>query len=118
MDLKNSDSIKKDDSVNEFAGTIHVFKGARDSQRTIRTKCDFFTPNEDICVRVTREKVTFKKPTIDYNGRTYVPKSTSSGWVSFLVTAEIPFGYFDFDLEESNIDQRVAYFEQQKNEEN
>ena len=30
--------------------------------------------------------------------------------VSFLVAAELPCGFFDFDLEESNIDQRVVYF--------
>ena len=103
-------------SENEFSGTIHIFRGTRDSQRQIRTKSLFFEPNEEIIVKVSENKVTFKKPWIDYNGKTYIPKSTNAGWISFMVSAELPYGFFDFDLEESNIDQRVVYFEQQKNE--
>lgn len=97
-------------SENEFSGTIHIFRGTRDTQRQIRTKSLFFAPNEEIIVKVSENKVTFKKPWIDYNGKTYVPRSTSSGWVSFMVAAELPYGFFDFDLEESNIDQIVVYF--------
>jgi hypothetical protein len=97
-------------SQNEFSGNIHIFKGTRYNQRQIRTKSIFFKPNEDIILKVGENKVTFKKPSIDYNGKTYVPRSTSSGWVSFMVAAELPYGFFDFDLEESNIDQIVVYF--------
>ena len=101
-----------DNPEDEFSGTIHIFKGTRDTQRQIRTKSLFFAPNKEIIVKVGENKVTFKKPWIDYNGKTYLPKSTSSGWVSFLVAAELPCGFFDFDLEESNIDQRVVYFKE------
>jgi hypothetical protein len=101
---------------NEFSGTIHIFRGTRDTQRQIRTKSLLFAPNEEIIVQVSVNKVTFKKPWIDYNGKTYLPKSTNAGLVSFLVAAELPCGFFDFDLEESNIDQRVVYFTKEEEE--
>jgi hypothetical protein len=95
----------------DFSGSISILKGTRENQRQIISKYKFFTPNEDLIVKVDNEKITFKKPHIDYNGRTFKPKLINSGWVTFQIVADLPIvKNLEFDLDESNIDERVVYY--------
>lgn len=105
-ETQNGNSIKAD-----VSGSISILKGTRENQRQIQSNSKFFTPNEDVIVKVDNDKITFRKPQIDYNGRTFKPKLIQSGWVTFQIVADLPIiKNLEFDLDESNIDERVIYY--------
>ena len=95
----------------DVSGSISITKGRRENYWQIRSKSKFFTPNEDVIIKVDNEKITFSKPTIDYNGRTYKATPINNGWVIFGIVADLPIlKKLEFDLDESNIDERVVYY--------
>ena len=80
--------------------------------RQIHSNSNFFTPNEEVIVKLFEDKIVFRKPSIDYNGKTHKPQRNGSGdkWINLFITGELPFGRFDFEPDESNIDCLVVYF--------
>ena len=91
---------------------ISIYQGGNFNQRIISTKEGFISHNEDVIVSITSEKIVIKKPTIDYGGKTYKPKVSNSGWLSFCVgSADLPLAKkLEPDEEESDEDQAVYYF--------
>jgi len=93
------------------SGSINVHKRTRLNQRQVQSNSCFFNVDEDIIVIVDREKIIFKKPTIDYMGKTIKPKALSSGWVTFSIVADLPITKeLKFDDEESTEDRLVVYY--------
>lgn len=88
---------------------ICIIKAGHPRYRQIISPCNFFTPNERITVRIKEDKIIFSKATFDYEGKTYNPQKTTSKWITFHITAELPYGKFVFDPDESDIDQKTAY---------
>ena len=88
-------------------------------QKMIQTTCDFFKDGDVIIhYDIHKNKITFTKPTIDYNGKLYKVskyKTRPLGFRSYLSigisSEELPLGKFLFDKEESNEDCKVVYFQ-------
>lgn len=62
---------------------------------------------------VDEEGIKFSIPTIDYNGKLFKTcKSSSKGWNLINISNEhVVEGRFYFDLEDSNEDELIIYFE-------
>lgn len=87
---------------------ICVFKATRVNFVSITTKIDWFnTPS--IIVRDDGIKLTFKKPTIDYGGRTTSPNLTNSGWITFVIKSDIPINRYKIS-DESDEDSIIIYY--------
>lgn len=81
------------------------YSPAHDRKRV--TTINPFFEGEIICKRVA-DKLTFRKPTIDYRGKTV--KATKVGNLyAFHLVADVPNGDYLLDSEESSEDQIVIY---------
>jgi hypothetical protein len=91
---------------------ITIYQVAKSStQRLISSKSKFFEPNEDLIVIVTNEKIIIRKPSIDYSGKTHKAIPNHSGWVTFVIVADLPLmKKLEPDEEESDEDQAVYYY--------
>lgn len=99
----------------DIRGKISIMKGTRENQRAILSNSNFFIPDEDIIVKVDHEKIIFTKPGIDYKGKTHKPKLIRSRWIIFQIVANLPIvKNLEFDLDESNIDKRIVYYNLKK----
>jgi hypothetical protein len=106
------EEIKNNSIKSDFSGRIFINKGKHVNQRRITLKSTFFLPNEYIIVKWDNEKIIFRKPQIDYQGRTYKLKLTKSGWLTTQIVADLPIVKdLKFDLDESTIDERVVYYQ-------
>ena len=80
----------------------------RPNQRQITSNsnwfnCDYILFNvEDGCISIT-------KPDLDYRGKSHKPTKQNNWW-HFLVTAELPFGKFEFDVDDSTEDELIVYY--------
>lgn len=92
---------------------IRVNKAQTDRQRVITSKSDFFKGRT--IFKVEKDKIIFKKPTIDYRGKSYKFCLHVDGFYHSTILCEIPLGKFYFDEDESNEDIIVAYFEPDNN---
>ena len=87
-------------------------RAARERERRITSNSPFF--EGDIIVIISHDRVLFKKPTLDYNGKTYkffkhFRNGKFDGWYYSGIVADIPCGGYVIDPEESNEDCKVIY---------
>lgn len=92
-------------------GYISITNATHVNQRSIGTKSKFFVPNEEIIVDVKWDKIVFRKPDFSYTGKTHKMVSLKNGWVFFSIVADLPLGKFEFDPDESNMDEMVVYLQ-------
>jgi hypothetical protein len=72
-----------------------------------------FFCEDDFIVTITDDYISFKKPTIDYNGKTHkVTKQVNTYHLTLY--EKLPIGVFVFDEEYSNEDELIVYFEKNK----
>lgn len=77
--------------------------------RIIYSLSDFF--NSKVYVENHNTHAIFKKPDIDFNGKSYKPTKRKSGFMLTVSNNNLPSGQYSIDPEESNEDQIVIYFE-------
>jgi len=87
--------------------TITIYKAQRLNQRVIHTTDNFIT--SDMVVKVGENKLTFRKPTLDYRGSTYKFIKSASGKNYTTILCDLPLGIYGFDQIESDEDCRVVY---------
>lgn len=94
--------------------TIHMTarkKNLKLDGTRFQIKHSFFIPNEPVIVIVKSDKIIFRKPTIDFNGKVYKVGEIKSGWIRFSIQDILtPQKNLHFDLEESSEDEAVVYF--------
>lgn len=90
---------------------ISIYKESNNNVQ-LRMKSTFFIPNEYYIIMVDHEKIVFRRPTIDYNGKLY-KMSTQKGRtdVHTSVKYDLPLiKDIPFDEEESDEDTKVVYY--------
>jgi hypothetical protein len=93
----------------DISGSIFIKSHTTERQRYISSKSNFLSG--DMVIKVDGDKIIFRKPTIDYKGKTYkMSMNKKTKEYQTAIIAELPFGKFDFDLDESDEDCRVVYF--------
>jgi hypothetical protein len=90
--------------------SVFVYKSTYPYKRYISSNSIFFNGENRYKVKVEYDKITFNKPPITYEGKTYNSKKGVDGWINFHIKCEFPLGKFDFDLDESDEDSVVIYF--------
>lgn len=101
-DIKNN-SVKTD-----VSGSIFVYKHTSQRQRHIKSNSNFF--KDELIIKIDDEKIIFRKPSIDYEGKRYKLTEDNAEYYHTAVVCEIPLGKFEFDLDESDEDCRVVYY--------
>ena len=81
-----------------FSGSMCVSKATRINFVSINTNIKWFQDSQ-IIVKDDGEKLIFKKPTIDYNGKTLTPIPTRSEWVGFTIKSNIPLMHYQVSAE-------------------
>lgn len=91
------------------SGSITLSKrNDRHNAVQLNTKSNFFS--SEIIVKYTNKKLTFGKPTFDYNGKTIKPNKMKDGRYQCTIHGkDLPIGKFDFDEDESTEDCIVLY---------
>ncbi len=90
---------------------INICKTGQLNSVQFVTKSSFFKVKEQIIIKVTDEKVIFRYPTIDYNGKTYfINRASQYGWMQMSFPKLLPLGKIYFD-EESTEDEVILYLE-------
>lgn len=93
----------------EISGYILVCEhNSSKRYRQIISKSEFF--NDELIIKIEENKIIFRKPSIDYNGKRHKLSKDKGGFYHTSVTCELPLGKFVFDIEESNEDCRVVYY--------
>ena len=101
-DIKNN-SVKAD-----FSGSILVNRHTSERQRQITSNSNFF--NDELIIKIENDKIIFRKPSIDYEGKRYKLSKDKKGSYHTAVVCELPEGKFEFDADESDEDCRVVYY--------
>ena len=100
----SSQTIAKPD----VSGSILVNKRTSERQRQITSNSKFF--NDELIIKIENDKIIFRKPSIDYEGKRYKLAKDKNGRYQTAVVCELPLGKFEFDVEESDEDCRVVYY--------
>jgi len=75
-----------------------------------------FLKNKQVKVSFFDDKLIISIPSLDWSGKSYVPCSTGKNCFSFAVNSDnIRIGKFPIDIEESNEDNLVIYYENEEN---
>lgn len=94
---------------NSISITLHNFH-KRGQRYLFTTSCELFaTP---VVIKVDKDKITFKRAGIDDN-KTHLFRQASDGHLQYravIVFNDLPEGEFEFDIDESNEDFKIAYF--------
>jgi hypothetical protein len=94
--------------VGAVSGSILINKEKKfERQRHISSNSNFF--KGELIIKIELDKITFRKPTIDYEGKRYKISSHKNGTYHCSVVCELPLGKFEFDTDESNEDCVVVY---------
>jgi len=95
--------------IASVSGSISVTKHTGINQVHISSKSNFF--DGYLIIKDDGEKLTFRKPSIDYRGKIYKPKYYKNSKIFITaIVSEMPLGKFDFDVNESNEDELVVYY--------
>jgi hypothetical protein len=87
--------------------SVTIIKDRRDL-KILSFDTNFFTNGEKYIVKVNDEKIVITRPTIDYQGKSYIARLKSTGTRMLIhVTYDMPTGVFD--VEESE-DELIVYF--------
>ena len=96
-------------SSHSLSGSIIITEQKnRPRQRQITSNSNWFDCDY-ILFNVKDDHISITKPNLDYRGKAYKPTKQNSHF-HLLVTAEIPFGKFEIDVDDSTEDELVIYY--------
>ena len=95
---------------------IIIGKHINNNYVNLNTKNNFFK-TESLILEHSNEKLVFKIPNLDYQGKTYTPSIFNNcEWVRMTIKSKyIQVGRYQIDMDESNEDQVVVYYEDKIN---
>lgn len=69
---------------------VNISQGSSNIRaRVISTNHSFFD-TDSIIVTITETFIKFRKPDLDYTGKTFKPNKTRSGWFTFTLAGYLP----------------------------
>ena len=75
---------------------------------TAKSSINFFeTP---VILDFNDEYIRITRPNLDYTGKTIKMTKAKSGWYQTTIRADLPKGRIEFDEDDSNDDELIAYF--------
>lgn len=80
----------------------------RENYRHISTRSKWFDC-ESIIIKDCFDFISITKPSLDYRGKSY-SITKQNEWYHFSINMEFPVGKFEIDLEDSNEDELIIYY--------
>jgi hypothetical protein len=106
---QNNQKENKALHISDFSGSIVVSElKNKPNQRQITSNSTWFD-GDYILFNVKDDYISITRPDLDYRGKVQKPTKQNNTY-HLVVTAEIPFGKFEFDVDESTEDELVIYY--------
>jgi len=109
MTRKKSNEQIKNLIIHDVRGSIVVSEQQNKPNHRHITSNSIWFDCDYILFNVKEDYISITRPSLDYRGKSH--KTTKQkNFYHFVVTAEIPFGKFKFDVDDSTEDELVIYY--------
>lgn len=109
MNTDNKNTETEQFTIPSVSGSIVVSEQKnKPNQRQITSNSNWFDCDY-ILFNAKEDYISITKPSLDYRGKSQKPTKQNNSY-HFLVTAELPLGKFEFDVDDSTEDELVVYY--------